>query len=120
MTRQQRVGRWGERLASERLKAEGYEILASNVHTPYGELDLVARKQGVIAFVEVKTRSSDAFGLPEEAITAQKRSHLIQSAQAYLQSHPELDEDWRVDVIAIRILPDEEQPQIVWYENAIY
>lgn len=119
MASRQSIGRWGENLAAEHLKLNGYEVLGVNVRTPCGEIDLVARIQGVTVFVEVKTRRSDDFGMPEEAITPQKREHLLNAAHTYLQLHPELDGDWRVDVIAIRRLPGETHPQITWYENAI-
>ncbi len=119
MASRQSIGRWGEKLASEHLKRNGYEVLEANARTPHGEIDLVARHGEVIVFVEVKTRRNDGFGMPEEAITPQKREHLLNAAQAYLQLHPEVEGDWRVDVIAIRCLPGEAQPQITWYENAI-
>jgi putative endonuclease len=118
-SRQQTIGRWGERLAEQLLLQQGYTILARNARTPYGELDLVARCPQGIVFVEVKTRTSSAFGLPENAITPRKRVHLLESAQHYLLEHPELDGDWRVDVIAIQGKPSDPQPQIEWFENAL-
>ncbi len=117
-TLRQRLGRQGEALAARHLQACGYAILARNARTPYGEIDLVARQGDVVVFVEVKTRRSDAFGLPEEAITARKRAHLLDSARFYLQQHPELPANWRVDVIAIRLCVGE-PPEVVHYENAI-
>ena len=119
MTRKQDVGRWGERLAEQVLRERGYEIIARNERTPYGELDLVARYREVIVFVEVKTRTSSSFGLPEEAITARKRQHLVESAEHFLQQRPELEGDWRVDVIAIQGKPGQVDAQIEWFENAI-
>jgi putative endonuclease len=69
--------------------------------------------------VEVKTRSSTAFGLPEDSVTPAKQAHLLAAAQAYLLEHPELDGDWRVDVIAIHSHPDPGQAQITHFENAV-
>jgi len=112
------VGVWGESLATEYLQGKGYDILGRNIRTPYGELDIIARKGWVTVFVEVKTRRSSVFGLPEEAITAKKRQHLIQSAQAFLQEHPEYEGDWRIDVIAIQKF-ERKTPKILHYENAI-
>jgi putative endonuclease len=115
----QRLGRWGERLAAVYLEQRGYTILAYNARTPYGELDLVARQDGVTVFVEVKTRRSTAFGLPETAITPTKQAHLLSAAQSYLQTHPDLEGDWRVDVIAIcRLAAANAEPEIVHFENA--
>ncbi len=119
MKRRQQVGRWGEQLAEQFLLERGCQLIERNARTPYGEIDRIVRQDGVTVFVEVKTRSSLAFGLPEESITARKREHLLNASQAYLQAHPELDGDWRVDVIAIQGRPGQKDPQIVWFENAV-
>jgi putative endonuclease len=117
-THRQALARWGENLAAETLAERGYQILARNARTPHGELDLVARQGTITVFVEVKTRTSTAYGLPEEAVTATKQAHLLASAQHYLQTHPDLDGDWRIDVIAIRRLPNQ-PPEIVHFENVV-
>jgi putative endonuclease len=70
-------------------------------------------------FVEVKTRSSTAYGLPEDSITPRKQAHLLAAAQAYLQAHPELEGDWRIDVIAVQRQPAHPKPVITHFENAI-
>ena len=116
----QDLGRWGETIAAEFLIKRGYKIVARNARTPYGEIDLVARLGDATVFVEVKTRASTSYGLPEEAITARKREHLIESSQAYLQEHPELDGDWRIDVIAVQRLGPTKEPSIEHFENAIH
>lgn len=116
----QRLGRWGERLAAAYLEQRGYTILAYNARTPYGEVDLVARQGAVTVFVEVKTRRSTAFGLPEASITPRKQAHLLAAAQSYLQTHPDLEGDWRVDAIAIRrTAVKNSEPEIVHFENAL-
>lgn len=119
MTRQQSIGRWGENLAAEFFTKQGWEIIARNERTPYGELDLIARCNEGLVFVEVKTRTSDTYGLPETAITPRKRAHLIDAAEHYLQAHPELAGDWRIDVVAISGSPAHSNPQIEWFENAV-
>lgn len=119
MNKKQSLGRWGEALAAGYLEQKGYTIVDSNVRTPFGEIDLVMRQGDSTVFVEVKTRSSQAFGFPEEAITERKRVHLIESSQYYLQAHPNLEGDWRIDVIAIQKLSHTEQPAVVHFENAI-
>lgn len=122
--RRKSFGSWGERMAAAYLEHRGYVILERNARTAYGEIDLVARQvtQGgwATVFVEVKTRHTAAFGPPEAAITARKSQHLLESAQAYLQAHPELDEDWRIDVIAIRRVRDGEPPQVRHFEDAVH
>jgi putative endonuclease len=119
MSYRQRIGEMGEDLAVSYLLTQCCEILDRNYHTPYGELDLVVRQPGVTIFVEVKTRTGTAYGHPEEAITEKKKHHLINSAQAYLQDHPELGDNWRIDVIAIQKKPRVAEPEIVWFENAV-
>ncbi len=119
MTKRQQIGRWGEQLAEQYLLARGCELVERNARTPYGEIDRIVQQDRVTVFVEVKTRTSASFGLPEASITARKREHLLHSAEAYLQAHPELDGDWRVDVIAIQGRPGQSDPQIVWFENAV-
>jgi putative endonuclease len=114
----QQVGRWGENVAAEFLEKKGWLILARNVRSPYGELDLVAQDEKTTVFVEVKARTGGGFGLPEESITSIKRKHLLQAIQAYWQSKDE-EPAWRVDVIAIRGKPVEPAPQIEHFENAI-
>jgi putative endonuclease len=119
MARKQAVGRWGERLAEEYLIQRGYSFIERNVRTPYGEIDLVMQADSdVLVFVEVKTRKTATFGKPEESITAQKRTHMVQSAESYLLQHPVFCGDWRVDVIAI-YQPGSEAPEIRWFENAL-
>lgn len=118
-THKQRIGRWGEETAVQFLINKGLRLIARNVRTPYGEIDLVMMDDSGLIFVEVKTRTNDRFGFPEEAITYRKREHLIQSADAYLQVHPELPDSWRIDVIAIRGKPSQPEPEIEWFQNAV-
>lgn len=129
-TFRQALGRWGEAQAAEYLIACGYAIVERNVRTPYGEIDLVARLEGAktaypgklaptTVFVEVKTRSSKTFGFPEESVTPRKQAHLLAAAQSYIQEHPELDGDWRIDVIAIQRHPSKARPTITHFENAV-
>lgn len=122
-TTAQVVGRWGEALAADHLRRLGYTLLERNARTPYGEIDLVASQQrpdaACTVFVEVKTRRTSTYGLPEEALTPRKRAHLLAAAQAYLQAHPELGPAWRIDVIAIRHLRHSASPEIIHFENAV-
>jgi putative endonuclease len=108
----QKIGQWGEQVALDYLIDNGLQLVARNVRTPYGELDLVMMDALGLVVVEVKARTSSAFGLPEEAITARKREHLI-------QTRPGLPDSWRIDVIAIRGKPAGPDPEIVWFQNAV-
>jgi putative endonuclease len=118
-TPRQNLGKWGESLAADYLSQRGYTLLERNVRTPYGELDLVMRQAGGTVFVEVKTRATPAYGLPEQSITPRKQEHLLNAARAYLQAHAELGGDWRVDVIAIRRFPGG-PPEVVHFENVLH
>lgn len=98
----QRVGKWGEDLAARYLSQKGYLILARNVRTEYGEIDIVAQRDQTMVFVEVKTRTNRDFGYPETALTEKKKSHLLKAIQAYLQKENSEPTAWQVDVLAIQ------------------
>jgi putative endonuclease len=119
MNYRQNLGRWGEKTAERFLIRKGYQIIGKNVRTPYGEIDLIGEQGGVIVFIEVKTRSSTDFGLPEEGITPKKQARMVNAAEAYMQDHPDLSMGWRLDVIAIRKIPGNQLPEIVHFENVL-
>src|SRR5512142_330907 len=112
-TNKMALGTKGEQLAAEYLSERGVSIIARNIRTQYGELDLIGFHSEILVFFEVKTRRTDTYGYPEESISATKRAHLTASAQAYVQDHPELPVDWRIDVIAIN-LTQGQKPKIEW------
>jgi putative endonuclease len=90
------LGAWGENKAQEYLLKEGFEILDTNVRTDYGEIDLIACAERRVHFIEVKTRRSAAFGYPEESIGPVKTQHLLDNAEAYMQSNPDLGPEWQI------------------------
>lgn len=119
------LGRWGEDKAADYLIEQGYSIITRNERTPYGEIDLIAQHspdripdETTLVFVEVKTRSSRTFGYPEESITSRKQEHLTSAAQYFMQEHPQLEVDWRIDVISIERSQDG-RPLIQHFENAL-
>jgi len=79
-----KAGVEGERLAETYLKKCGYDILERNVRFPIGEIDFVAHQDGALVFIEVKTRRSVKYGLPEEAVHSKKQQKMIQLASWYL------------------------------------
>lgn len=101
----QGLGRLGETLVAERLLADGYEIAARNWRCAYGELDIIAKRDGAWVFVEVRTRRGRAFGTPEESLTSAKRHHLAAAAQQFLADNDALDAIWRVDLAAVELSP---------------
>jgi putative endonuclease len=94
----QRFGRYGEDVAAEHLRRKGFEILARNVRTAFGEIDLVALDGGVVVFVEVKARRG-AGAL--EAVDARKRLRLSRLALAFLARAGWMDRAARFDVVAV-------------------
>ncbi len=115
MSRNQSIGRWGEQAAADFLHEHGYEITGRNLRTPYGEIDLVARKEGLTIFIEVKARTSRSFGPPEVAVTPRKQAHMLACADHYAQQN-ELDH-WQIDVIAVERVKG--KTEIVHFENAV-
>jgi putative endonuclease len=115
MTHNQFVGRWGEQAAADFLCEHGYDVIDRNARTPSGEIDIVARKDGITVFVEVKTRTSRSFGPPEVAVTPRKQAHMLASADYYAQQN-EIDH-WQIDVIAVQRAGD--KVEIVQFENAL-
>jgi putative endonuclease len=111
------IGAWGEDQAAEFLIKKGLTILERNYRAQQGEVDLIALENNVLVFVEVKTRTNDTFGYPEEAVTEEKMDHLYGAAEEYMADHLEI-ENWRIDVIAIQGKPGSDEPQIDWFKEA--
>ena len=96
------LGTSGEALAEDHLRGLGYGIVARDVRTPIGQLDLVARDGRTLVFVEVKTRAGHGFGLPQEAVDARKIRKLRQLALYYLKQAPHRG-PVRFDVIGLTV-----------------
>lgn len=99
----QQLGKFGESLAASYLQKQGYRIIERNFRGRYGELDIIAIKDKILVFVEVKTRIGRQFGLPEEAVTARKLGEVVKTAEFYKISHHNLPDALRIDVIAIEL-----------------
>ena len=94
------VGREGEALAANFLQQKGYEIVDRNWRYGPKEIDIVARDGDTMVFVEVKTRSTLAFELPQEAVTKKKMKNLVEAADAYLIQR-NIDLESRFDIVAV-------------------
>ena len=116
MNHKQTIGRWGEHSATEYLEQQGYIILVRNFRAGRGEIDIIARQENILVFVEVKTRSSNRYGYPEHSVTPAKRIHLLAAAEKYLLNHPEF-KTWRMDVIAGEA--ESGSAKITHFENVI-
>lgn len=119
MAKRAEIGAWGEAVAARHLAEHGYTIRDRNWRAGHGELDIVAERNAEIVFVEVRTRRSAAFGLPEESLDARKQAKLIETATAYLMKHDLLDVQWRIDVIAIEMDQRNAVTRLDHYECAI-
>jgi putative endonuclease len=102
------LGKTGEDRAAKFLATQGYRILDRNYRTRQGEIDLIALHQGTIAFIEVKTRTSDSFGAPELAVTSQKQRRMIKAALSYIKYKKLHQVPCRFDVVAISAATEKE------------
>lgn len=98
-----RFGFWGERKAARYLKRKGYKILQRNFKCKMGEVDIIAAKGDVIAFVEVKTRKDDRFGQPNEAVGGERMRRYINASRYYFYvNHLHVDDfTTRFDIVEI-------------------
>lgn len=110
-------GHASESWAEQFLREKGYRILERNLRTPLGELDLVAEDAGVLVFVEVKGRMTDAFGGALLAVNRRKQAKLVQLASQYLAQRHMSDRPCRFDVVLIQGAPSA-QGQIEHLQNA--
>ncbi len=95
-----KLGIKGEKKARRYLKLRFWKILEKNFKCPFGEVDIIAKRGRVVAFVEVKTRLSDKFGMPSEAVNAEKRRRYVMCAKYYF-SGKTIDCTVRFDIIEV-------------------
>ena len=117
--RRQRTGKLGEDTAVQYLQGNGYRILERNFRTRYGEVDIIAQKDGCLVFVEVRAKASREFGLPEESLTRAKKEHLVSAAEAYLQELGLQDIPWRIDLVSVDVGPLGKVNDVRHFENAV-
>jgi putative endonuclease len=113
------VGALGEKLAVDFLKKRGYKIVQRNFRCREGEIDIIAKQGDCLVFVEVRTKKSSGFGIPEESITPSKSRKLVALADIYLQNCSSLPQSWRIDVIAVELKPDNKLSRLEHIENAV-
>lgn len=110
------LGKKGEQLAKEFLIKNHFNILESNWHFSHKEVDIIAQKDDFLIIVEVKTRSTDYFGEPFEAVDNQKQLFLIEAANGYLETK-DLDLEVRFDIVSI-VLNKGQKAKITHIPNA--
>ena len=110
-------GKEGEDMAVRFLKEKGYEIVRRNYRYKQSEIDLIVKKENWLIFVEVKLRSSDAYGYPEDFVDYKKAKNIIDGAEQYTY-----EKDWqgnvRYDIVSIRVMRD--KTEIIQIEDAFY
>ena len=115
MTDKMKLGKEGERLAANFLMQKGFEVVSRNFRYRRAEIDLIVRREDWLLFIEVKTRSSSAYGEPEEAVTAKKVRMMYDAAEEYIYSI-----DWkghvRFDIVSVKL---GNPPEIMHFEDAI-
>ncbi len=114
------IGKFGENVASKYLKDKGYKIKERNYRTFLGEIDIICEYKGNIIFVEVKTRRSDKFGYPEEAVNLTKQRKIIKNALCYLSKYYLWEKNCCFDVILISISNHKDIKRIKHIRNAFY
>lgn len=100
------LGMRGERIAERFLQEKGWRTINRRFRSGHRDVDLVMERRGIVAFVEVKTRSGVTFGSPVEAVDWLKQRHLARAAQAWVALHGREDEDYRFDVVGVWLTGD--------------
>ncbi len=98
-------GQQGEKLAKEYLVSEGYNILSMNYKIKIGEIDIIASKNGILAFIEVKTRTNLNYGYPYEAVNRKKQEKIKYVSMAYLKERNIKNTQLRYDIIEVYLKP---------------
>jgi putative endonuclease len=112
------LGPLGEKHACDFLKKRGCKILERNFRAGHGEIDIIARLGRIVLFVEVKTRASNDFAQPWEAVGFRKRKYLKTAAKVYVQQQPpNRDQEYRFDVVSIT-MKETSPAEIEWIQNA--
>lgn len=118
MTTKKQTGDLGERIAAEHLQTKGYTVLARNYRYKHAEIDLIVQSGNWLIFVEVKTRTSTAFGYPEDFVEYRQQQSIFEAALHYMHTN-----DWqgnvRYDIVSI-ILQGDEVKEVVHLEDAFY
>ncbi|HNV75079.1 MAG: YraN family protein [Gemmatimonadetes bacterium] len=115
-TERQRFGALGETIAERWLRGRGWRVLQRRFRSGHRDIDLIAEREGTVAFVEVKARQGGWFGGPLEAVNWRKRRELVRSASIWIDRHGRVGESYRFDVIGVIL--DERGVRVRHVENA--
>jgi len=116
--KRQALGREGEAAARAYLERRGVRILVQNFRCAAGEIDLIGRTRDTLVFIEVKTRTSDAYGPPQLAVHLKKQRQIVRAAQWFLAEQRVPEVPCRFDVVAVTLAPGDARPTVDWVQNA--
>lgn len=111
------IGKIGEDTAAEYIENHGYRIIDRNYTSRWGEIDIISEKDGVLVFVEVKTKIGDKYGAPWESVTFYKYQKLKRSIQYYITSNKLNYRKCRIDVCGVLLNPDLTVESVKLYEG---
>lgn len=111
------IAKLGEDLAVKHLKDKGYKIIERNFRKGYGEIDIIAQKDNILVFIEVKARTNKSFGTPFESVNYFKIRTLTKTALFYKSLYPKLPEALRMDAISVLVSKDGRLLEIEHLEN---
>ena len=106
------IGNFGEEIATKYLEKQKYKILDRNYNTKFGELDIVALDKDCLCFVEVKTRTTNTYGNPVNAVNFIKRNHLVNTAQIYIMKNRLINYKARFDIVEIFVKKDDNKLEV--------
>ena len=110
------LGEKGEDIAAAFLEKKGYNILFRNYKCSFGEIDIIAKHKKTLSFIEVKTRSTKKYGLPQEAVTPAKQAKISRVALEFVQRYKMENRAARFDVVSVQSLNDGYEVDLI--ENA--
>lgn len=119
MSAKTEIGKKGELLAKKYLSENGYKILAENWRYKKAEIDVICKKDNILVFIEVKTKSYDFYGKPEESVASAQEARIMDAAQRYME---EIGYDWeiRFDIISIILDKSLNASKIDHFEDAFF
>lgn len=119
MNHNQKIGKFGENLAKDYLIRRGYKIISSNLKISYQELDIIARRHGLIIFVEVKTRISQIYGPAENAFVFSKSERIKRGVEMFIRNNKIAVENIRIDLITVDINRAKKTAKIKHFQDVI-
>lgn len=119
MTIKSEFGGWAEDYVAQYLRSKGYRVLENNYRKPWGEIDIITEKEGILIFVEVKASKDDISGFePENRVSPEKIRRLMRAIQTYLAAkkyNPE--QEWQIDVVTLTLSRSREVAKIKHFKN---